>query len=439
MGYNRPNIIIIVADALRPDHLSCYGYNQPTSPNLDKFAQESVLFKSAFSASPSTVSSIPSILTGLYPSFHGTGVDGNILTLNQEIPTLPQVLSREGYTTVGFNTNPYMASKHGYSKGYVSYFDLFPSQRKVCSRGTNEEVAKWLENARAQPFFAWIHYMDTHGPYFPRDPYFSQYSSDKPKHQITSFIKCFNQIWSRLQKDSNLITPEERGLLVNCYDSEISYFDQNFNNLLALLKDYSLLDNTAIIVTADHGEEFWEHHRWGHYMRMYDINLHVPLLIRYLPLASERKAISKQVRNIDIFPTVLDILNIKAGHYLSGLSLVPFISDEGSVPQAPVVSEGGGVHGISVKTYVDRVYSLRTPEWKYIKNVTQNKKQLFQLQNDPLELKNLVHEPYAQDVIRDLDLKLSNLLKLATEPKGNISPAKSDRQIIETLKALGYV
>lgn len=439
MYSDRPNIIVIVADALRADHLSCHGYSRLTSPHLDKFAEECILFKSAFSASPSTVGSIPSILTGLYPSFHGTGVDGNILTLCRDIPTLPEVLNKEGYTTVGFNTNPYMASKHGYNRGYVSYFDLFPSQRKVCSKGANMEVANWLENDRQQPFFMWIHYMDTHGPYYPREPYFSRYSSAQSKDQIASFKNRFDQIYAKLVKEPGLRDLEERQLIVNCYDSELRYFDENFEDLLNLLRRHHLLNNTIIIVTADHGEEFWEHDKWGHYMRMYDINLHVPLLLRYPAFASKGKSISKQVRNIDIFPTVLDILNITPEHYLSGVSLLPYVEDESSASEVAVVSEGGGVQGISVNLYIDRVYSLRTPPWKYVKNVTQNKKQLYQLQNDPSELSNIAHEPYAQDIIGELDLKLTDLLKPTTKFKGDASLVEFDSQIIEKLRVLGYM
>ena len=172
-----------------------------------------------------------------------------------------------------------------------------------------------------------------------------------------------------------MITLKERQLIVNCYDSEIRYFDQNFKNLLYQLRKHSLLDNTIIMLTSDHGEGFWEHSKWGHGMEMYDINIHVPLLITD-HLSSKGKIISKQVRNIDIFPTVLDVLNIKPNYYLSGVSLIPFINDENSAPEVAVLSEGGGIHGISVKAYIDRVYSLRTPQWKYIKNVTQNTKEL---------------------------------------------------------------
>lgn len=464
MYCNRPNIIIVLADALRPDHLSCYGYHKSSSPNLDNFAEECILFKSAFSASPSTVSSVPSILTGLYPSLHGTGVDGNVLTLRKGIPALPEVLKKEGYTTVGLNTNPLMAGEHGYNRGYVSHFDLFPLKKKtrlfgateytpegfpkeestefnqpyVCSRGVNKQVAEWLKNDGRQPFFMWIHYMDTHSPYLPREPYFSQYSNDKSKGQIVSFMKQLNQIYERLHRDSDLITREERALILDCYDSEIRYFDESFNNLLILLKSHNLLSNTVMIVTSDHGEEFWEHGRWGHYVRMYDINLHVPLLLKYPCLTSKGKRISKQVRNIDIFPTIIDILNIKPEYYLSGISLLPFVDNENLAPEIPVLSEGGGVIRLSTKAYIDRMYSLRTPRWKYIKNVTQNEKQLYQLQNDPLELRNVVHESYAQDTIRNLDLKIDGLLKSAAKSKEEISLPKLDSQIIERLKALGY-
>ncbi|MHC4616156.1 MAG: sulfatase [Planctomycetota bacterium] len=439
MAYNKPNIILIVVDALRADHLSCYGYDRLTSPNLDRFAEECLLFKSAFSASPSTVGSIPSILTGLYPSFHGTGVDGNVFTLRREISTLPQLLREDGYTTVGFNTNPYMASKHGYSRGYTSYFDLFVSKPKLRAEEANRQVAAWLENDGRRPFFMWIHYLDTHGPYFPREPYFSEYSNSNKDDRLIPLRNEPVEMYAKLCKEPGLSDFQQRQLVIDCYDSEIRYFDGEFERLLSLLRRHCLLDNTILFVTSDHGEEFWEHGVWGHPMNLYDINIHVPLLIRYPPFAAKRKTIFKQVRNIDIFPTVLDILSIEPGHYPSGVSLRPYMENESSAPEVAVISEGGGLKGISVDFYIDRVRAIRTPQWKYIKNITQNTSQLYQLQDDPDELVNLVHELHAQLIIRDLDLQLSDLLKSPPRFDVAASLGESDAHIIERLKALGYV
>jgi arylsulfatase len=465
MPVKRPNIILIVLDCLRPDHLSCYGYHKLTSPNIDSFAEECVLFKSAFSASPSTVGSIPSILSGLYPSFHGTGVDGNTLTLSSEIPTLADVLKQEGYTTVGFNTNPYMVGKHGYDKGYGSYYDLFPSQRRngllnkaklflgglnrkkftqtsepcICSKGVNERVSKYLKHIEQKPFFIWLHYMDTHAPYLPREPYFSNYSDAESKKQAVTFKNQLNHIYGRLYKDQNSITQEERQFIVNCYDSEIRYFDENLKKLLRLLRKLYLLDNTVIILTSDHGEEFWEHGKWGHYMRFYDTNIRVPLLIRFPHLAKARKTVSTPVRNIDIFPTILDMLNINHAFHLSGLSLLSYIKHEKSFPEATVFSEGGGVYTVSTEDYIDRVYSIRTPQWKYIKNKTNDQIELYNLKIDPMEFKNLSNEKNVQEVIKDLDSKLNCLLDTAAKFKKKTLSVEMESQIKNKLKALGYM
>jgi len=466
MQRNRPNIILIVIDALRPDHLSCNGYPTLTSPNIDKFAEECISFQKTFSASPSTVGSIPSILTGLYPSFHGTGVDGNILTLSGEISTLPEILKRQGYTTVGFNTNAYMVSKHGYDKGYISYFDLFPSEKKdelitrvsrllkkkiqisksngphkgiICSEEVNKHVIKWLKNFGLQPFFMWIHYMDVHAPYLPREPYFSQYSSSNSKDQIISFKKQLNQIYFKLYKDPNLITLEERQLLINCYDSEIRYFDQNFKRLLCQLKKQSLLDKTIIVLTSDHGEEFWEHGKWGHNMRMYDVNLHVPLLIRFPHVPFKRKTIQEPIRNIDIFSTILDFLNIKLKYNLSGASFMPFIHEEHNVQDLSVISEGGGIQGLSLRTYIDRIYSIRTSNWKYIKNVTKNVREIYNLNNDPNELINLANDNSVANIMKKFDIMLNEFIISAKKFKKDISLVEVDDKIIKRLKDLGYI
>jgi len=359
-----------------------------------------------------------------------------------------------------------MAGNHGYNRGYISYFDLFPSEKKIglferawrfakkkihinryyssfkriiCSKGVNKQVQKSLKNLEEKPFFMWIHYMDVHAPYLPREPYFSYYSSEKPKEQITFFKENLNQTYDKLYKNPDSISLENRQLIVNCYDSEINYFDHNFKNLLYQLRKYKLFDNAMIILTSDHGEEFWEHDKWGHTMRMYDVNTHVPLLIKYPQLCTKRKTISKQVRTIDIFPTVLDNLNLKQRNYLSGVSLESFIKDEHDVPELTVLSEGGGVQGISVKKHIDRVYSLRTPQWRYIKNITQNQKELYQLEKDPQELNNLANNPSVKNTIKEFDLQLTILLASSNKYKNQIPSVELDEKIVQRLRALGYI
>ncbi len=464
MKTDMPNIIVVVADALRADHLSCYGYHRRTSAHIDEFAEQCVLFESAFSASPTTISSIPSILTGLYPSLHGTGVDGNLLTLNLQRPTIPQVLKRYGYTTVAFNTNPLVAGKYGYDRGCDERFDMFPSQSEklitctikhstngieraevlrfhrpyVCSAAVNSKVGDWLAHNRRQPFFMWIHYMDTHAPYYPRDPYFSRYSADRSPMQILNFLRRFGDVFDRLHKGTGPLTVDQKELVVNCYDSEIGYFDQNFGLLLRLLSNRGLLDDTVIFLTADHGEEFWEHGAWGHFVRMYDFNLHVPLLMKCPGLSPVGRRISKQVRNIDIFPTILDLLDIAPQQELSGVSLLPYIDEPDSAAELPVVSEGGGVVRLSTGELIDRLYAIRTPDYKYIRNVTTNEAQLYRLKEDAMELNNAANQAGVEHIISDLERQMHERLGRGAVATSRPEQPDFDEQMLERLKVLGY-
>jgi len=464
MQHNKPNVVVVLVDALRPDHLSCYGYGRPTGSRLNEFAEQSVLFTSAFSASSCTVSSIPSIITGLYPSLHRTGVDGNLTTLSADVPTIAEVLNRSGYCTVGFNTNPLVCGKHGYSRGYSCYYDLFPektnikipatieyswqgvtkrenvefTQPYVCSGDLTKQVGAWLDANERQPFFMWLHYMDTHAPYLPRQPHFSRFSADKPKAEVVRFVRQLNSIYDVLHRDQDRISPLDRQLIMDCYDSEIAYFDSMFGRLLDCFQKHGLLENTLLIVTADHGEEFWEHQRWGHYVRMFDINLRVPLILRYPQLHSSNKILSQQVRNIDIFPTILEILNLNSDCRMSGVSLLPCIRDEYMAAPLPVVAEGGGVIQLLTKTNTDRMYALRTPEWKYIKNTTHPQLQLYDLQNDPQETSDLSAEPFADATMKALDRRLTDLLSSGGERKNSMPQQEMDSKIIAQLAQLGY-
>jgi len=458
----RPNIIVILVDALRPDHLCCCGYERPTSPSLDEFAEDSILFENAFSASPITRSSIPSILTGLYPSLHGTGSKKTLLTLNKDVPCLAEVLKQQGYTTVGFNTNPFVGAKQDYDRGFSLHFDMFPCEENksfsccvetlsdgvpqkedlkfpqpyICSRGVNKSVSHWLRNSGRQPFFMWIHYMDTHSPYLPREPHFLKYSKGESGLHIMTFLRQFYALCNALNSRPDSLTQEQKSLFVNCYDSEINYFDRSFGELAAVLKELDLFDNTVVIVTADHGEEFWEHGGWGHSLRMYDVNLRVPLLLKPPGNSLKGKTVPNQAQNIDIFPTILDILDIEPEYHLSGRSLVSLINEPS---QVPVLAEGGGPVRISENQKVSHFYALRSPEYKYIKDAAEGHCRLYQLQSDPLESNNLADRPFAKQIISDFEGQLMELLRPVTNIDEQSLRTELDSVTLERLKALGYV
>ncbi len=458
------NIVIILADALRADHLSCYGYYRPTSPNIDHFSRRSHVFRSAFSVSPSTISAIPSILTGLYPSMHGTGVDQNILNFNRNLPVLPEILQKAGYATVAFNTNPLVVGKYGYDRGFDQRYDIFPSdenksvsaelehdidgvkqtislrfnQPYICSGEMNKKVEQWLIQNNHHPFFMWLHYMDTHSPYLPREPYFSKYTADRDQKNVVEFLMTFNDVFSRIHQGIKPDPDELKQLLIDSYDSEISYFDAHFAGLLDSLKNQSVLDRTIIFLVADHGEEFWEHGYWGHQVRMYESNLHVPLIMYAPGLTQGGGVISKQVRNIDIFASVCELLDIhKIDH--CGVSLLPYIRDEEHAEVRPVISEGGGIKSLSQNKWIDRLYSIRTPRYKYIKNTTKNEKALYDLYRDPMEIKNRADELQWRKVTEELDNELCCTLKINNPNQTGGDVPEFSEQVAERLKSLGYL
>jgi arylsulfatase A-like enzyme len=311
---NKPNIILISIDTLRADHLSCYGYERETTPSTDTLSQDSVLFTHAYSPSPSTLPSHMSMLTSLYPTNHGLvtmplgGPQGDVLRLDPAIMTLSDLMRTKDYVTAAFTGGAQISSQFGFSKGFDFYQENKGSILKDTAENLTEKVSEWLLTNQDKKFFLFLHTYQVHAPYIPPSPYNDIFLNNNAKWRKADLIEILS---SRQGKYSRL-TPDERENLVALYDGEIKYTDELFiRPLISQLKKLGLYDQSMIILTADHGEEFYEHKGWEHGHSLYNENIHVPLIIKFPHSKHRGKKVESTARLIDILPTILEEVGIK--------------------------------------------------------------------------------------------------------------------------------
>ena len=278
-----PNVLVMLVDTLRADHLGLYGYERPVSPNLDRFSEQSLVFDHAFSQAPWTQPSVASPMTGLGPLEHG--VIGGV-TLHHSFDTNASILQDAGFTTVAISSNPIITRRAGFHVGFEEFFEI--------PEGRAEEMIDlfdhWLGENENLQWFAYLHFLDPHGPFEAPEPFGSRFLSEVPK------------------SDSGEDGPDVEDLRAR-YDGEIQYLDTEFGRLLAILEQREVLDDTIIIFVADHGEEFNEHGKLFHSEQIYNESVHVPLLLRAPGLVEPGRA-KGTVEVRDVMETVLDLVNV---------------------------------------------------------------------------------------------------------------------------------
>ena len=326
------NVIFILVDTLRADHLGAYGYGRDTSPALDAFAKESLLFENARSQASCTFPSANSILTSRPPTAV-LGQPKQALGIPPGMPSIAEILAGRGYRTAAVSASPVVRntkSRFNPTGGFGRGFSIFDEECVwKAAHCVNRRASEVLAQKDERPFFLYLHYMDPHGPYRPPEEHrkFSggEVATDKP------FIRQGNPNpigdWLYKQKPDPGVTPAELQHLIDLYDDEIVYFDLRFGEFLASLKKAGLLEDTILVLTADHGEEFLEHGHIKHCRTLFDNSIKIPYVLR-IPGVPAR-AVAAPVQNLDLVPTLLDYLGVDAtGLGLEGRSLRPLIEEK---------------------------------------------------------------------------------------------------------------
>lgn len=401
---NAFNIFLIVIDALRPDHLGCYGYQRETSPEIDKIAEEGVKFDKVLSQSSWTKPAVASLLTATYPEAHGVKGIGDILTFQDT--SLPVILRQNGYLTACIQTNPFLTAESGFHEGfdyYVEVFDKSPGVYKTPVQEAVKTVFDWLDHFGQEAFFLYLHLLDTHNPYTPPEPF-----------------QGFGT--------------EEQDL----FDGEIRSVDFH----IGLLNDYlckkRIREKTILVITADHGEEFREHGHRYHAKHLYEEVLRVPLIISSPATLSSGLSIPTQVRSIDIVPTILGILGFPPLENHQGESLVPLLH-AGPFPDRPSVSQIGAHEASPARE--GEIIALNTGDHKLIWHKKDDTRELYNLRSDPREKHNVAAENEAMS--RKLQSQLQQLIHTPVEKpfrhKTKHREAEFDEAVLARLKALGYL
>jgi arylsulfatase A-like enzyme len=341
---SKPNVVLITIDTLRADHLGCYGYKQSTSPNLDRFAKEGVLFQNAYSAVPITLPSHATMLTGLYPERHGIRDNAYFPLPKSEM--VPQTLKKQGYSTYAVVSAAPLASGFGLNRGFDIYHDEFPGAERKADETTNIAI-KQIQDAKA-PYFLWVHYFDPHSEYEPPQAYRNKFPN----------------------------TP---------YDGEIAFVDDQISKLLQVVGA-----NASVIITADHGESLGEHEESTHAVFVYNATLHVPLIVRAPGL---KPAIRKDpVSLVDIAPTILKLARANTTPSIDGVSLLENPKERTLLAESLYAQRNFGYAPL---------YACIRQEKKFIQAP---QAEIYDLVIDPHELKNLIKQSKAtecQQIIRN--------------------------------------
>ena len=406
VGVEKPNVILITMDTTRADHIACYGYPDVKTPNLDALAGRGVLFEQAATSSPLTLPAHCSIMTGMYPTYHGVRVNGNT-ALNEEQTTIAEVLSVQGYRCGAFIGAFVLDGRWGLEQGFQQYDDQFDLQKYkhidlgAVQRPGNEVMDRalaWLDGEKADPFFAWIHLYDPHAPYEPPEPYFSEYS--------------------------------RRGL-VGQYDGEIAFMDEQIGRCVAWLERNGLSQNTVLVLIGDHGEGLGSHGEGTHGYFIYDYAAHVPFIIAAPLQGLGGVRVPSQVRGVDVFPTILGLVGIEGRAGVHGRSVIPLMFKPKTRDEAPAYGESMAPN---IQFGWSPLQFLRTTRYKYI---DAPKAELYDITQDADEQTNLYGD--RPEIARRMKAELDRLV--AETSRGAPAPqaANLDKETVERLAALGYI
>lgn len=312
-GDRRPSFLVVVVDALRADHLGCYGYRRDTSPAIDSLAASGVRWSRAQAQAPWTLPACASILTGLTVRSHGARqTAAGLYGLGPGLPTAATILSAAGYATVGQVNGYWVGPDLGFHRGFQS-FSSYDNGHGRAALAVDEMIGRLEELDTDRPYFAFLHLYDVHSPYHPPSEYGSIWEDSAASGRFH---------WDVDHESRVVRDPQSRQRYVNLYDGEIRWTDAQLGRLFAWLRRTGRAESTVVIVTADHGEEFLDHGWVEHSVTLYQELLHVPLVVSG-PGVPEGVVDTTVVGQIDLLPTMLQLASLEAPARSDGRPLLP--------------------------------------------------------------------------------------------------------------------
>ena len=393
------NVILLTIDALRKDVLGCYGSGKLT-PFIDSIQNQSIRFTHAHSPGPYTQAAFPGILTSSY--YLEFGRPQKMLSSKRIL--ISEVLQNAGIVTAGFHSNAHLSDYFGWNRGWDVFYDSMDADVNdmvpyVKARDLNQQVAQWLNTRKAEvaPFFMWLHYMDVHEPYVPDQKYLeaAELFIDIDDEMMFSFFEDV-----LLYRDVS--NPKAVALLKKLYLAHVREVDEAVQELFEILKRNGVLENTVVMIASDHGDEFNEHGGLSHDGKMFSELVEVPLLI-HDPALNENQVCDKLVSTIDIAPTIVRLFDVRPPDIYEGTSLLPIEQ----YPEKGVYGEALDKLGRHEKGDEKEIYYYREGMFKIIYRELDDSWQLYDLEKDPAELKNIFgSSPQSENMKQQLQSRI---------------------------------
>ncbi len=396
-----PNIVLIVMDTVRADALGGELAGSPVTPHLDRLLAEGTSFSNAFANAPWTVPSHATLFTGLYPHRHGSVHER--FALDERLETVAEILSGKGYSTCGITSNPWLRERGGFGQGFEAYEEVYRHLNEAVDKGASlatDKAVEWVSAGAGgdRPFFLFVNYIDAHLPYAPPAAILESMGFDEQKLARSDFsVRQAEEIIGR----KGVAGEEEVELARTLYRLEIAYVDRKLGELIRFLEESEVLDETLLVVTADHGEHLAEHGLMGHEFSLYDELLRVPLILRLPGRVRAGLRVEAPVSHVDVLPTILDLLGEHERiQSLPGRSL---LDPEGLAPERPLLAEYVRpqrlIHNywkskhpeVDLSAFDVGLQSIRRGSRKLIVSGGE-KLQLFDVTKDPSEERNLLPE-----------------------------------------------
>ncbi len=439
------NILLIVVDTLRADHMSCYGYRHETSPFIDSWAKESVRFERCYTQAPWTIPSFTTIMSGMYPEGHRVVASPwnapNALNIfyDDKLPILPELLLDSDFRTVAIDNLHQMGSHpRWFVRGYNHYVN---STRRsglvhhhVRADEINADFTNWLDIHGEEPFFGFLHYWEPHLPYNQPEKYNSLFPND-PKDLELEDIGGGELYLPRCGKMSDL-TP--RALeAISLYDAEIKFLDDQIELLFEDLDRRGILDDTIVVFAGDHGEAMVEHGIWFNHENLFEPTVHVPLIVSHPDHRDDVKGVvvDDYVGLVDITPTLLEAAGISVPENVQGNSLLPYLKSGVSEQSRETI------HSVQNGRKPCRMYMK--DDWKLIKrypSMTENGAQkealeLYNLKEDEFELQNLASD--LKDRALSMEADMEQWVGGVTYPAGEGDPLRDSSKALDFYKYAG--
>jgi arylsulfatase A-like enzyme len=454
---NKPNVVLLTIDTLRADRLGCYGNNSRLTPHIDQLAASGIRFDQAISGGSWTQAAFPVLLTSSYAAMYG----GCLGRLASERPSPVESLASYGYATGGFTTNLHLSRASGFDRGFRHFVELNPAeadprlrrikggQRLLRNKLTHsllrplgirmrparlyspaaevtDSLCQWTDRVE-RPFFAWAHYMDLHWPYHLEEALVD------PKDIAQAWRDLADMDGRANFNRDRSITTAERDHFINLYEKSLQYLDGQIGRLVQHIQNSDYAGNTLILLVADHGEEFLDHGRWGHWeSNLFDEILRVPLIL-WIPNGPQGKVIRQQVRLLDLMPTVLDLCGYPVSNGTMGTSMASLLAQGGS--------KYDGEETISeMRRDPWHRIAVRTEAFKYIWDSKKpDQPELYDLRTDPGEKQN-VRDHFPQEASRfQASVDAHRQRVAATEPAIAVPKLELDEEVARRLRDLGYL